>query len=372
MKRHFTKCQICNTRKPIFSSYIGICPECIRQYPEKAVGLSHNSIENARSTWMLPKYVPSDETGRKCHICANECAIKTQEIGYCGLRQNVNGQLKNIAGKNQALLHTYLDPLPTNCCSTFFCPAGTSAGYPHISYREKAEYGYYNLACFLYGCNFFCLGCQNDQHRNLSTAERYTFEKFTKKVEDSRRISCICWFGGSPEPQLPWALRASRKARSVVDDRILRICWEWNGSGNPKLVQNAVKLSLESGGNAKFDLKYDSQILSKIFSGVSNEQSFINFKECFDKFYHQREEPVLNATTLLIPGYIDDKEIGAIAKFLGELDENIPYSMLVFHPDSFLSDLPITPRQQVENCFLEAKKYLKNVHIGNQHLLQFS
>jgi pyruvate formate lyase activating enzyme len=372
MKSLFTKCQVCSTQKAIYSRFIGICPECIRKYPEKALDLSGISMKKARNVWKLPSEIPRDEYGRKCHICANECSIKLGETGYCGLRKNIDGQLKVIVSKNQALLHTYLDPLPTNCCSTYFCPAGTTAGYPHISYKAEAEYGYYNLACFLYGCNFFCLGCQNDQHRNLKTAEKYTFEKFTNKVKDNKRISCICWFGGSPEPQLPWALRASRKTIKKFEDRILRVCWEWNGAGNPKLVQNAVKLSLNTGGNAKFDLKYYDQTLSRLFSGVSNEQSLKNFKACFDKFYHQREEPVLTATTLLIPGYIDSEEVGRIAKFLAELDKNIPYSLLVFHPDSFLSDLPITSKNQVKTCFLSAKKYLKEVHIGNKHLLAFA
>ncbi|MFX0087046.1 MAG: radical SAM protein [Candidatus Hodarchaeota archaeon] len=372
MKTLHQKCQICFSQKTIYSKYIGICPECIRKYPDKSIELSIISMNNARNIWKLPLEIPRDESGRKCNICANKCSIKLGGIGYCGIWTNIEGQLRIVAGKNQALLHTYLDPLPTNCCSSYFCPAGTSAGYPHISYKAEAEYGYYNLACFLYGCNFFCLGCQNDQHRNLNTAEKYTFEKFSNKINDNKRISCICWFGGSPEPQLPWALRASKKAITEFENRIIRVCWEWNGAGNPKLVQNAVKLSLDTGGNAKFDLKYFNQTLSRLLSGVSNKQSFKNFKVCFDKFYNKREEPVLTATTLLIPGYIDSVEVGQIAKFLGELDENIPYSLLVFHPDSFLSDLPITSKNQVNKCFLIAKKHLKNVHIGNKHLLAFT
>jgi pyruvate formate lyase activating enzyme len=187
------------------------------------------------------------------------------------------------------------------------------------------------------------------------------------------KISCICWFGGSPEPQLPWALRASRRAVKDYPDRILRVCWEWNGAGNPKLVRNAVALSLETGGNAKFDLKYFNPILSQILSGVSNEQSFKNFEDCFHKFYDQRRNlPLLNATTLLIPGYVDALEVGHIAKFLGELDDRIPYSLLAFHPSSFLSDLPVTPVTQANECYKVAKQHLQNVHIGNKHLLGWS
>jgi len=105
-------------------------------------------------------------------------------------------------------------------------------------------------------------------------------------------------------------------------------------------------------------------------SGVSNEQSFKNFEICYNKFYHERQKfPVITATTLLIPGYVGKKEVGSIAKFIADLDRSIPYSLLVFHPDSCLMDLPITPKQQVKECYEIAKRYLANVHIGNKHLL---
>ncbi len=364
------KCQICGTKPPIFAKKLGICPDCVKKYPNEAVELSRSSHGENRSIWHLTPVVPNNEDGRQCHLCSNECFIGLGEKGYCGIRENIDGHFRPIAGKNKALLHTYLDPLPTNCCSTYFCPGGTSGGYPHFSYKNGPEYDYYNFACFLYGCNFSCLGCQNDQHRAIKSAEIYTFEKFVTKIQNNPKISCICWFGGSPEPQLPWALRASKKALDVAPDRIIRVCWEWNGAGNPKIVQNAVALSLKTGGNAKFDLKYFSSSLSQVLSGVSNEQSFVNFEKCFHKFYHERpKDPVLTATTLLVPGYVDEEEVKEIAKFLATLDKSIPYSLLVFHPDSFLMDLPVTPLPQVKECYKAAKNHLDNVHLGNKHLI---
>ena len=83
------------------------------------------------------------------------------------------------------------------------------------------------------------------------------------------------------------------------------------------------------------------------------------------------ELPVLGTTTLLVPGYTDMGEVEGIARFLSSLDTSIPYSLLVFHPDSFLSDLPITLRKQVKQCFEVATKYLDNVHIGNKHLFSY-
>jgi pyruvate formate lyase activating enzyme len=322
--------------------------------------------------------IPRDDSGKQCIYCANQCQIPKGGKGFCGVWTNENDRLISRGGKNQAFLHTYYDPLPTNCCNTWFCPAGTDSGYPEFSYTKGPEYGYYNLASFMYGCNFDCLGCQNPSHKELDTAEKYTFDKFLLKTRKSR-TSCICWFGGSPEPQLAWAIRASRKAiadrktnqsQENYEEPILRICWEWNGAGNPKLVAEAVKLSLLSGGNAKFDLKYATPALGNLFSGVSNKQSFKNFKQCYQRFYHQRSEPVLAATTLLIPGYITGTEVKKIADFIADLDPTIPYSLLAFFPALFLSDLPITSRNQVEECYQAAKDAgLESVHIGNKHLI---
>ena len=82
--------------------------------------------------------------------------------------------------------------------------------------------------------------------------------------------------------------------------------------------------------------------------------------------------PVLTATTLLVPGYVDHVEVEGIAKFISELNPEIPYSLLVFHPDFMMRDLPITPVKQVKLCYEAAKKHLRNVNIGNLHLLGLS
>ena len=365
-----TSCQICGTTTHIISEQLQICPECAQTRLIESKKLSREIRRTTRAKWNLPLEIPRDEQGKQCNYCTNQCRIPDGSEGFCGVWTNENGRLMSRAGKNQAFLHTYYDALPTNCCNTWFCPAGTESGYPEFSYKKGPEYGYYNLASFLYGCNFDCLGCQNPSHKELDNTKKYTFDKFLSKARNPK-TSCICWFGGSPEPQLAWAIRASRQA---IEDRkekkILRICWEWNGAGNPKLVSEAVKLSLMSGGNAKFDLKYITPSLGYLFSGVSIKQSFENFKRCYTRYYHQRAEPVLAATTLLIPGYVNSDEVKKIAEFIADLDTTIPYSLLVFFPALFLSDLPVTSKKQVEECYQVAKDAgLTRVHIGNKHLM---
>ena len=80
----------------------------------------------------------------------------------------------------------------------------------------------------------------------------------------------------------------------------------------------------------------------------------------------------MSACTLLVPGYVNHEEVEQIAKFVGNINIKIPYSLLVFHGDYQMRDLPITPRKQAEKCLEVAKNYLENVNLGNKFLLGFS
>jgi pyruvate formate lyase activating enzyme len=271
----------------------------------------------------------------------------------------------------KALLHAYLDPQVTNCCSAWFCPAGTGAGYPEYAYRNGPEHGYYNLALFFYACNFNCLFCQNVSHKHLETAEQTTAEELINITMENPYVSCWCFFGGSPEPQLPFAINASRKMlRMLPTERILRICFEWNGCGNRQLVERAGELALKSGGNLKFDLKCRNPTLSLALSGVENTSAFTNFEAIYDKFYDKRKNPpVLTATTLMVSGYTDIEEVEQISNFIAKIDPSIPYSLLVFFPHNMMNDLPMTPPAQVRECYEAARRHLKRVNVGNFNLI---
>jgi pyruvate formate lyase activating enzyme len=130
------------------------------------------------------------------------------------------------------------------------------------------------------------------------------------------------------------------------------------------------KLSLDSGGCIKFDIKAWNEPLHKVLTGVSNKQTLENFRY-LSKFTYQRPQPpLLIASTLLVPGYVDIKEIENIAEFTASLNPDIPYSLLAFHPQFYMSDLPTTSRIHAQQAYEIAKsKGLKRVKIGNIHLL---
>ncbi len=67
---------------------------------------------------------------------------------------------------------------------------------------------------------------------------------------------------------------------------------------------------------------------------------------------------------------IDENEVDALARFIAALDPDIPFSLLAFHPQFYMSDLPLTPKRLAESCLRTAREAgLNNVRIGNIHLL---
>ena len=84
----------------------------------------------------------------------------------------------------------------------------------------------------------------------------------------------------------------------------------------------------------------------------------------------RQHPPILIASTLLIPGYIDEEEVAGIARFISSLNHTIPYSLLAFHPQFLMGDLPTTSRSHALACKQRAEKEgLQNVRIANLHLL---
>jgi len=316
----------------------------------------------------LPEQPPKDPRGVQCRFCVNECSIPENGSGYCGLRKNTGKRLSGVTA-DSGKFSWYHDPLPTNCVADRVCPGGTGAGYPKYAHCPGPETGYKNLAVFFQACSFNCLFCQNWHFREESfSAHPHRVDELISNVDT--RTSCICYFGGDPSPQLPFALRASRRAREKNKGEILRICWETNGSMNPKLLDQMMELAVFSGGCVKFDLKAWDPNLHVALTGITNQRTLKNFEQAAMSIRRRPIPSLLIASTLLVTGYIDEKEVDAIARFIAALDPDIPYSLLAFHPQFYMSDLPLTPKRLAERCIQVAREAgLRNVRIGNVHLL---
>jgi len=282
------------------------------------------------------------------------------ERGFCGLRTVRGGKLVHLAGTpSRGLLHWYRDPLPTNCVAEWVC-------------EGRKHYGYHNLAVFYQSCTANCLFCQNwhFKHHSLK-GPRASAAELADAAGPHTRTRCICFFGGDPVCQLEHALAPGRLARQQDRDRILRICWETNGSMNPGLLDEMIDLALGSGGCIKFDLKAWDENLHQALTGVPNRRTLENFRRAGEKAGTRPDPPLVIASTLLVPGYVEEEEVRSLAHFIASVNPEIPYSLLAFYPHFYMSDLPLVPRYTAEKCLQAAREGgVRNLRLGNVHLLR--
>ncbi len=361
-------CIQCGRADRLVSEALSLCRGCIL---EGFGGVKPRILDvhrQAREYFDLPPLPPQEDEPLSCSYCFNQCRIGKDSKGYCGIRKNQGGK-RLVPPPKKGYYSWYHDPLPTNCVGDWVCAGGTGSGYPEFAHSKGAEYGYKNLAVFYYGCTLDCLFCQNAQHKhNLEEKKSQSSDDLIQAIDE--KTSCVCYFGGDPTPQLPHSIHASRQAISQNRGRILRICWETNGTMNRRFLDEILDIALESGGCVKFDLKAFDSGLNTALCGRPNIQTLENFAWAVRRGKERREPPLIVASTLLVPGYVEKEEVSKIARFVASLDPEIPYSLLGFHPQFFMKDFPPTSRRHAEECREAAiEAGLERVKIGNVHLL---
>ncbi len=351
------RCRLCGRHDPLISGALELCLGCIRRRPREALSIAETVHAGVRRLFDLPEAPPRTLSGRRCAICARECMIGERQRGYCGLRTVRGGKLVHLGGvPDRGILDWYRDPLPTNCVADWVC-AGS---------RQR---GFHNLAVFYESCTLDCLFCQNWRFRKTKPcgASAVSAEKLANSANE--RTYCVCFFGGDPASQMPHALAAAR----LFAKRGKAVCWETAGTSHPKLLDQAVQLALETGGCIKFDLKAYDEILHRVLTGESNQRTLENFSRVARRAAERPEPPLVVASTLLVPGYIDAGEVQRIARFIAGIHPDIPYALLGFAPHFYMTDLPRTSLRHAEEAEAAARSAgLRNVRIGNRHLLSAS
>jgi pyruvate formate lyase activating enzyme len=353
------RCALCGTRSRLIIEHLGVCGQCIGTRFEEARPLVEAAHAETRHAFGLPAAPPRAMDGVACTLCAQGCVIGPGERGYCGLRVNrvpageSKGRLHHLAGTpGRGVLHWYRDPLPTNCVADWVC-AGSR------------QVGCHNLAVFYASCTLNCLYCQNWHFREVDPEASEGLSAQALADCANARTFCVCYFGGDPASQMPHALASAR----ALARRGVTVCWETAGTQHPRLMEQAVRLSLETGGIVKFDLKAFDEGVHVALTGASNRRTLENFRAAA-RLIERSERPLVVASTLLVPGYVTPDEVGCIARFIADVDPRIPYALLGFAPNFYVPDLPRTSVRHAEAAEAAARAAgLTDVHVGNRHLL---
>jgi pyruvate formate lyase activating enzyme len=130
------------------------------------------------------------------------------------------------------------------------------------------------------------------------------------------------------------------------------------------------RLSMQSGGCVKIDLKAWNPGTHRALCGVENSKILDNFARAAEWSLERSSPPVLVASTPLVPGYINQDEVYGLASFIAAINPDIPYALLAFAPQFLMDDSPTTSAAHARAC-LEAAKLagLTRIRLGNEHLL---
>jgi pyruvate formate lyase activating enzyme len=118
-------------------------------------------------------------------------------------------------------------------------------------------------------------------------------------------------------------------------------------------------------------LKAWDENLHKALTGITNRRTLENFRRAAEKSRTRPVPPLVIASTLLVPGYVDEEEIRSLAWFIASVNTEIPYSLLAFYPHFYMSDIPLVSKATAEKCLQAAREEgVRNVRLGNIHLLR--
>ncbi|MCK4465225.1 MAG: radical SAM protein [Bacteroidales bacterium] len=138
----------------------------------------------------------------------------------------------------------------------------------------------------------------------------------------------------------------------------LWILFETNGYGlTPK---NLDKLKAAGVDSYWLDIKTFEPDVHKRLTGVTNEWILRLPEEIIKRDF------VLEVLTLVIPGWVEEDQIGAIAKLIYQVDRNIPFTILAFFPEYKMKNVPAPNIEHMLKVYETVRETgLVNVRLAN-------
>ena len=283
-------------------------------------------------------YRPLSGTKVTCFLCHHRCEIAESKFGICGVRQNKEGKLYTLVYGEVIAAH--VDPIEKKPLYHFL-PGTTSFSIATI------------------GCNFRCPFCQNWQISQATKREQKGETGYRLLPEDvvreaiSHGCQSISYTYTEPTIFFEYAHDSARLAK----EKGLANIFVTNGYMTPEALET-INPYLDA---CNVDLK--------------------SFREDFYRnICRAHLEPVLESirlmkklgiwievTTLVVPGENDEEEeLTQIARFIREVDPDIPWHISRFHPDYEYTDARPTPIKTLRKAFEIGKKEgLRYIYIGN-------
>ena len=103
-----TKCEVCGGEAANISATLKVCAACVRDRFDEARPFIESAHSKIRESYGLPAKAPKDPKGVRCGACGNDCRIPEGGKGFCGVVENVDGELvRRFGTPERGLLSWY-------------------------------------------------------------------------------------------------------------------------------------------------------------------------------------------------------------------------------------------------------------------------
>jgi pyruvate formate lyase activating enzyme len=271
----------------------------------------------------------------ECKVCFHHCRLEEGQVGFCGGRKNEQG--KNIPLYFGKVSSIALDPIEKKPLLKFY------PGSKIVSIGSA-------------GCNLKCPFCQNHSISMAKPNEIHMQDLMPKdavdlavKMKDQGNIG-IAFTYNEPLINYEYVLETSRLAHAEG----LKTVLVTNGTVETGILEQLLPYI----DAYNIDLKgFNSAFYLQLCGDFENVKANI-------KLAHKHAH--VEITTLIIPGKNDKYEdMEAQAKWLAEIDPDLPLHITRFFPNYLWNDLRPTPLATLVRLKAIADVHLNHVYLGN-------
>ncbi len=288
-----------------------------------------------------------EEKKVKCYLCPIGCLLKEGAVGSCGVRANEGGKLYTYT--YGSLISAAVDPVEKKPLFHFLP-------------------GHKTLTIATPGCNLHCKGCQNWEISQIDKREIFENPFYLEThippeaiVERAIGMGCksISYSYSDPTIFAEYMIEVARLAQESG----LRNIMVSAGYINPEPLADIDKYM----DAYSIDLKFFSDEAYREYSKGRLQPVLETIK------YVVGKGKWLELTTLLVPHYLDNQQLRAIAEWIaGEVGDFIPWHISRFFPYYKAYNLPPTPIQNLLEAYRIGKEVgLKYVYLGNVPLSDY-
>jgi pyruvate formate lyase activating enzyme len=283
-------------------------------------------------------YDKEEENAVTCNLCAHRCYIPAGREGICKVRENRAGIL--FTRVYDRVISAAIDPIEKKPLFHFL--PGTSA---------------FSIATV--GCNFHCRYCQNWDISQLpkTRAGALPGQAISPKeiVRMAVETGCRSIAYTYTEPTIFFEL-AYDTAKLAAEAGLKNIF-----VSNGYLTAEALRMIQPYLDALNIDLKGMDDKRHRRICGAK-------LQPVLDSIALAKQLGIwLEVTTLVVPGHNDsEEELGRIARFLKDLDPDIPWHLSAFYPAYKMMDVAPTDRASLLRAWQIGKDAgLRHVYCGN-------